>query len=623
MNMGIHLSLRTRLLIAFLSLSLLVLAASGAGYFFAHTVNETISSTESGLAQLQVVNDLQKDWQLISESIDNLFQTRQVDRAIVSLNVRLDLFKSRLEGLQNQSFGLYGNTVATNESILNELQISGTEMRTTIDEVIRLASEDRWAVARDMRETVLAGQQTTFNDGLRQLTVNIRNDVQKSFSEALYTQNLTRTITLVTAISALFFAIILSIAATGSIFKPISQLTEAVQRVTLRDFSAITPLSRKDEIGNLSRSFSLMTEWLRDSYDSLEERISDRTQELERQNLQIQVAAEIARDVSSSRNTEELLKRGADLIVQRFGYYHSGIFLIDETNEFAVLRAASGPAGQEMISTGHKLKIGQVGIVGHVAMSGNPRIALEVEQDQTYFDNPMLPETRSEIALPMKVGSQVIGVLDVQSRNADAFNDSDMNVLQILADLLAVAIQNAQLNQEIEENLNELEILYGQYSRETWQKVNTSRNVIGYRYDSSGLHKISADHLDGADSVGPDPAPADIQLKVRGQLIGSLQVWPGENRLLAEDIKFLEDLAMRISQSMDSAQLFYETQRRAENERIVRQISSQMRETLEVESVLRTAAEDIYQALNLSELSIQLTPQNIEPADDSHGDLSR
>ncbi len=179
--------------------------------------------------------------------------------------------------------------------------------------------------------------------------------------------------------------------------------------MTLRDFSPVSPLPQKDEVGDLSRSIALMTDWLQQSYESLEERVAERTSELESQNIKIQVAAEIARDASSERDLDNLLNQAVELIVSRFGFYHAGIFLIDENHEFAVLHAACGPSGKEMLDRGHKLKVGAVGIVGNVAERGTARIALDVGDDAVHFQNPLLPDTHSEIALPMKIGGNTLG----------------------------------------------------------------------------------------------------------------------------------------------------------------------------------------------------------------------
>ncbi|MFZ6030256.1 MAG: GAF domain-containing protein [Chloroflexota bacterium] len=179
---------------------------------------------------------------------------------------------------------------------------------------------------------------------------------------------------------------------------------------------------------------------------------------LERRVVHLQVAAEIAREAASLDRADELLERSVNLVRDRFGFYHAGIFLVE--GDYAVLRAATGEAGERMLANRHRLKVGQVGIVGYVTGKGQPRIALDVGTDVVYFRNPHLPETRSEMAVPLQVGSRVIGALDVQSKQANAFHSEDIAILQTLADQLAVAIENARLYEAAQRRLDELSILH-------------------------------------------------------------------------------------------------------------------------------------------------------------------
>ncbi|RLC74414.1 MAG: hypothetical protein DRI81_13855, partial [Chloroflexi bacterium] len=176
-----------------------------------------------------------------------------------------------------------------------------------------------------------------------------------------------------------------------------------------------------------------------------------RIREMERRSRQFQAAAEVARDIVAARELGDLLNRAVNLIRERFGFYHAGIFLVNDQGEYAVLQAATGKAGRQMLEQGHRLKVGEVGIVGYVTAVGLSRIALDVGADAVHFDNPLLPETRSEMALPLRVGKDVIGALDVQSRDAGAFDEEDVTILQTIADQVAVAIQNARLLHEAQQ----------------------------------------------------------------------------------------------------------------------------------------------------------------------------
>jgi GAF domain-containing protein/HAMP domain-containing protein len=612
-------SLRRRLILAFLSLSLLVLLASGAGFIYAQSADQAIQATKYGIDQIQRVNELQSDWQNISELVGVLFLTRNVDQTAESIHTRFDIFENELGEWLNQPPGIQAGQITENQTIINDIELKFSALSDTIDEIIRLAAEGQWAVARDMRETVIARQQAELNSGLQRLIANIRAEVQTSFDEAARIQVFSRTVAIASIISSFVIALILGISVTRSIIIPVQQLTEAAHRVTLGDFQPIEPLKRSDEIGNLSRSFALMTDWLRESYENLEQRVFDRTRELEQQNLEIQVAAEIARDISTFRNPQDLLDTAVDLIVRRFGYYHAGIFLLDDLKQYAILRAASGPTSADMLTGMHKLRVGEVGIVGNVAQTGVSRVALDVELDRNYYKNPLLPETRTEIAIPIKISHDVIGVLDVQSNIPGTFNESELHVLEILSDLLAVAIQNADLIQEAEGNLNELENLYSVLSKESWRKIEQSEGFKGYQYDQSGTSPLTIGSYEEMDNGHQPGESIAIPLTIRDQKIGTMTVWPGTGGFLPDDINFLNEVSIRISQAMESARLFNEIQRRAENEKRVRQVSTHMRETLDIESVLRTAVEDIFDAFKLSQISVDLTPTDSLVLD-LHGD---
>ncbi|MEN8172390.1 MAG: GAF domain-containing protein [Chloroflexota bacterium] len=176
-----------------------------------------------------------------------------------------------------------------------------------------------------------------------------------------------------------------------------------------------------------------------------EKELENFTHSLEHRAMQLQVAAEVARDTARFIDLEQLLNRAVNLLQRRFGFYFAGIYFVEENNPYAVLAAATGDAGEAMLADQHKLRIGDVGIVGHVAASGKPRIAPNVNKDTKYLTNPSLPDTRSEMALPLMVGDETIGVIDVQSQEENAFGQDDLQILKILADQIAIAIENARL----------------------------------------------------------------------------------------------------------------------------------------------------------------------------------
>jgi GAF domain-containing protein/anti-sigma regulatory factor (Ser/Thr protein kinase) len=193
----------------------------------------------------------------------------------------------------------------------------------------------------------------------------------------------------------------------------------------------------------------------------LDQRIARRTKDLERRSIQLQTASEVARDATATLDIERLLNDTVHLISERFGFYHASVFLIDDAKEYAVIRAASkSEGGQRMLARGHKLAVGEEGIVGHVAGTGEPLVVLDVGREAVNLVNPDLPDTRSEVALPLVGHGRTIGVLDVQTDQPVTFTKEDVATLQTMADQLANAIESAQLFTAEQQRRQEAETLY-------------------------------------------------------------------------------------------------------------------------------------------------------------------
>ncbi len=221
--------------------------------------------------------------------------------------------------------------------------------------------------------------------------------------------------------------------------------------VTERHLSRSANRARQNEA-----ALALINEQQQETQVSLENHARD----LERRITQLQVAAEVARESAALHEVDLLLNQVVELIKERFGFYHAGIFLLDGRGEYAILSAATGQAGQQMLANAHRLRIGEVGIVGFVTATGHHRVTNDVLQDEVHYKNPLLPDTRAELTLPLKSGQKIIGALDVQSTQPMAFDEQDISILQLIADQIAVAIENAHLFESASRQLDELIALH-------------------------------------------------------------------------------------------------------------------------------------------------------------------
>jgi putative methionine-R-sulfoxide reductase with GAF domain/HAMP domain-containing protein/MFS family permease len=289
---------------------------------------------------------------------------------------------------------------------------------------------------------------------------------------------------------------------------PILKLTATAEGIAAGDFTLQADVKSKDEIGMLSTAFNTMARQIYTLIHQLEGRVQERTAELSRQNenlkfrsQQIQTVSDVARSIASTVELESLLNQVTVLISDRFTFYHVGIFLIDDTGEFAVLRAANSEGGKIMLARGHKLKIGAKGIVGYACGAREARIATDVGQDSVYFNNPDLPLTRSEMALPLKAGGRVIGALDVQSVEANAFTQDDIELFSILADQVAIAIVNNRLYAETNQALAEIQELHRRYLRMEWKREVTDQNHHSYRYTAQGVSAVETVNQPDIDDV--------------------------------------------------------------------------------------------------------------------------
>ncbi|HET7143983.1 MAG TPA: GAF domain-containing protein, partial [Anaerolineales bacterium] len=331
---------------------------------------------------------------------------------------------------------------------------------------------------------------------------------------------------------------------------------------------------------------------------------------------ELQTIVEIARFISTERDLEKLLPLITVTVSDRFGFYHVGIFLLDQSGKFAVLRASNSPGGQVMLKRQHRLEVGRTGIVGDVTGTGIPRVALDTGIEATFFNNPDLPETRSEMSLPLTTRGTIIGALDVQSTIANAFTDEDVSILSLLADQVAIAIDNVRLLEEVQNSLAESQSLFSDYLANAWQRKSDTA-VLGYQQTLAGGEVITSKMPNEPVSIPEqNTRTIAIPIQVRDQVIGILNVSANskEKTWNRDEVSIVEAVAERLGLALDNARLFEETSSRASRERLVSDITTKIRSTNDPQEMVKTAMEELQRALGATH--IEIVPQKIAPPPD-------
>ena len=447
------------------------------------------------------------------------------------------------------------------------------------------------------------------------------DEVLQDFVETTATAEEQTRNTLFSAVGvSLFLLALAGLAAYGigsSITAPLGKLTKAAEEVAVGNLDTRADVTTNDEIGLLANTLNSVTSTAQELIANLEERVAERTKVIELRASQTQAVAEVGKAVAAQRDLEGLLTRTAFLISDRFNFYHVGIFLLDSRSEYAILRASNSSGGAKMLARGHKLSVGREGIVGTVAGTGEARIALDVGEDAVFFDNPDLPDTRSEMALPLIAGGETLGVLDIQSVEANAFSEDDIPSLQVLADQLAIAVQNAHLLRDSQEALMLARKATGDVSHEGWKSLLQNVDGLGYVglldgnvvQVSKGLDANTERTLrDGESMLSTDQRTLNVPVNVRGQTIAMMRLAKSSdaNPWTPDEIEDVKQLSNQISNTLDSARLYQEAQRRAAKEQIISEGSTRVSAALDVESILQATAEELERALGSSEVLIQL-----------------
>lgn len=397
-----------------------------------------------------------------------------------------------------------------------------------------------------------------------------------------------------------------------SISRPLVDLIGATERLSDGDMSSRVTVSDPGEIGRVGIAFNQMAEELARDKAVLISRTSEldaARNQSEKRARDLQAISEISRIISSEQRLAMLLPLIARMVSEKLGFEHVGFFLLDDSRRFAVLQATSHGRVREDLARDYRLKIGDPGIISAAITSGKAQIESIIESRQSDAQNAFLPDARSEMALPIRQGEELIGALDLRSAHSKAFSFDNLEVFQVLASQVGIAIQNARLYEQNVQALKDTEDAYRRLAGSTWSGLVQQMDVKAYAYDG-----VSSRALPDAPSQYKS-ALLSVPVTVRGQVVGNLRLNPLDpNRIWTDDdIAIAQAVAERAALALEAARLLEDAQKRASRESFLSDVASKLSTSFQLDSILRDTVEELGQSLHGSTVSFQLVDPSASP----------
>jgi len=580
-------------------------------YYMMDTVLLKMPENQALLFQMLLITD---------EVIDNQASTPEREAQLVVLIGRLETNLNVLD--HNIQTALQNNTSGTMQPLVDtprQNYINSSLSFTNLIKTNLLGNRLTQVSAETLDSSYFEARQAAdafYESASRALEIGIHTRIT-NLSARLYT-------VAIIAILSVLVAFVIGLLTMRAISGPLVQLISATERLAAGEMTARVPIARNDEVGQVAHSFNLMAQELQVDRSAIEARTRDleiAQQQSERRATQLQTIAELSETIAQLQELNQIAPTATSLISERFGFYHVGIFLVDQNRDYAILQAANSEGGKRMLERRHRLRLG-TGVVGFAAQTGQPRIALDVGTDAVFFDNPDLPNTRSEVALPLKVGGETIGVLDVQSTEVGAFTNEDLQVLTALANQVSIALENARLLTETRAALAQVQEVFNEYTRIEWSRTIVQTEQPGFRYQTGRIEMLEKE-LQGSEVVSAvqsgevrsnqtngskeKRAAVAVPVKLRGEVIGILHIESHDplKQWQADEVSLVQAVAERAAFAMENARLFQDARRRAAKERLISEATARISGALNIENILQSTAEELERVLGGSEILIQ------------------
>jgi len=364
---------------------------------------------------------------------------------------------------------------------------------------------------------------------------------------------------------------------------PINDLIKTFDKIEQGDLSQRVPVSATDELGVVTMQFNRMVARLETLQNTLEQQVAERTKQLTALN-------EVGRVAASSLDPNELLVKVINLFTDQFGYYYAAIYLVDPSEKWAELREATGDAGKVLKQNRHRLEISGRSMVGIAIREKSPRIAQVASEEKQRYENPLLPYTRSEVALPLIAGDRVLGALDVQSTKEADFSLHVIETMQSMAGQVAIALENARLYQDAQQNIHEMRAIQQQYLLEAWREFSAQKEDLEYEV---------------GDRADAKSKKIEVPISLRDQILGQIML-EGNEEWTPEQESLVNAVATQAAIALENARLVSESRQVAMRERMLAEINSKIWSSTTIEGVLQTVVKELGRRLDASQTTIEL-----------------
>jgi len=372
-----------------------------------------------------------------------------------------------------------------------------------------------------------------------------------------------------------------------SVSDPMKELINTFTKIEQGDLAARAPVTATDELGIVTMHFNRMVAQFEALQNTQEQQVVERTKQLTASN-------EVGRVAASSLDPDELLGRVIKLFPEQFGYYYAAIYLLDSTGKWAELKEATGDAGQVLKHNHHRLEVDGKNMVGTAIRERSARIAQIASQEKNRSENPLLPYTRSEIALPLIIGDRVLGALNVQSAKEADFGPHVIETMQNMTAQVSIALENARLYQEAQRVIKEMHAVQQQYLQEGWSGYSAQHDELEYAIGDETLE--NAIHM-------------EVPISLRDQILGQITLerngeWTQDQRSLVDAV------ATQAAIALENARLVSESRQVAIRERMLAEINSKIWSSATIDGVLQTVVKELGRRLNASQVTVELNMED-------------